>query len=97
MSEKVLSISTYTVIFIALLVLTGTTCWVSYLNLGRLNAVVALTIALCKALLVALYFMHLRYSARLTPLVVVTALFWLAILIWLTLSDYLTRALMTSS
>ena len=92
MSEKIVPISTYLVVFVLLLILTGTTCWVSFLDLGRLNAVVALVIAIVKALLVALYFMHLRYSSRLTPIVAMASLFWLGIMLAWTMSDYLTRA-----
>jgi cytochrome c oxidase subunit IV len=92
MSEKIIPISTYLVVFILLLILTGTTCWISFLDLGRLNAVVALLIALVKALLVALYFMHVRYSSRLTSIVAMASLFWLGIMLAWTMSDYLTRA-----
>ncbi len=91
MSEKIVPISTYLLIFVVLLVLTATTCWVSFLELGRLNAIAALCIAVTKALLVALYFMHVRYSQRLTQIVVAGAVFWLGIMIVLTMSDYLTR------
>ncbi len=58
---------------------------------GPLNAVLALTIAVIKATLVVLYFMHVRYSPRLIGLVIAAALFWLAILFALTISDYSTR------
>jgi cytochrome c oxidase subunit 4 len=91
MTEKSIPISTYAAVFLALLILTATTCGVSYVNLGRLNTVVALTIAVIKASLVLLYFMHLRYSTGLNKLVGVAALFWLGIMILLTISDYLTR------
>ena len=59
---------------------------------GPLNAVVALTIACVKATFVILYFMHVRYSSRLVWLIVAAALFWLAILFALTLSDYSSRS-----
>jgi cytochrome c oxidase subunit 4 len=91
MSNRVVPVSTYVAVFVALLILTGTTCWISYLNLGRFNALVAVTIAVAKATLVALFFMHLRYSIRLAPFVAVASLFWLGIMLALTLSDYLTR------
>ena len=61
------------------------------LDLGRLNTVVALFIAFTKALLVALFFMHLRYSSRLTQIVAAAGLGWLVILLGLTMGDYLTR------
>jgi len=91
MAEKIIPVSTYLVIFIALLILTATTAWASFLDVGRLNAVVALIIALVKALLVALYFMHVRYSSRLTLIVVMAGFFWLGIMLVLTMSDYLSR------
>ena len=91
MSEKIIPVSTYLVIFIALLILTATTAWISFLDMGRLNAVVALIIALIKALLVALYFMHVRYSSRLTSIVLMAGFFWLGIMLVLTMSDYLSR------
>jgi cytochrome c oxidase subunit 4 len=74
-----------------LLVLTFATYRIALVNLGRGNVVVALTIAFAKATLVALFFMHVRYSVRRTQLVVVAGIFWLGILMLLTMSDYLTR------
>jgi cytochrome c oxidase subunit 4 len=92
MSEHIVSIRLYFVIFLALLVGTTLTAWVSFFNFpGPLNAVVALTIAVIKATLVVLYFMHMRYSSRLIWLVLGSALFWLAIMFALTFSDYSTR------
>ena len=58
---------------------------------GQLNVVIALTIAVIKATLVVLYFMHVRYSSRLIWVVFTSALFWLVILFALTFSDYWTR------
>src|SRR5215210_294510 len=81
----------YLAVFFALLVLTGATVGVAYLDLGWANDVVALTIAVTKALLVLWFFMHLRYSTRMTVLTAVAGFFWLGILLVLTLSDYLTR------
>lgn len=91
MSEHIVSPRIYFVIFGALIVLTGLTYWVATVNLGPLNTIVALTVAVSKALLVVLYFMHVRYSSRLTKVVVISGFFWLAILVTLTLSDYFTR------
>jgi cytochrome c oxidase subunit 4 len=91
MSEHIVSAKIYLFIFAALLVMTGITYWVSLIDLGPLNVIVALTIAVIKAVLVVLYFMHVRYSSRLTWVVVVSGFFWLAIMIALTMSDYLTR------
>jgi cytochrome c oxidase subunit 4 len=91
MSEHIVSRKTYFTIFIALMILTGLTVWVATFDLGRMNAVVALTIAVVKALLVVLYFMHVRYSSRLTMVFVAAGFVWLIIMVALTLSDYLTR------
>ena len=66
MSEHVVSRKVYFLIFGALMVLTAITVWVANLDLGRWNAIVALSIAVLKATLVVLYFMHVRYSSKLT-------------------------------
>ncbi len=92
MSEHVVSKKIYFLIFGALMVLTVLTVYVATFNLGGpFNAIVALSIAVLKALLVVLYFMHVRYSSRLTWAFVGAGFFWLAILFALTLSDYLSR------
>ncbi len=79
-------------IFAILLVLTGVTVAVAYLDLGRLNTVAAIAIACFKALIVVLYFMHVKYSTRLIKLTVIAGLYWMGIIFALTLGDYLTRA-----
>ena len=91
MPEQIVQIKTYTIVLVSLLVLTATTCGVSFIDMGKMNTVVAVAIAFVKASLVALIFMHLRYSRHLMQIVVVAGLFWLGILIALTMSDYLTR------
>ena len=91
MSEHVTSPTVYISIFLALMVLTAITVWVAFLDLGPLNDVVAMTIAVSKATLVILFFMHVRYSTPFTKLVVVSGFVWLLILIAITLADYLTR------
>jgi cytochrome c oxidase subunit 4 len=91
MPEHIVPIKTYTIVLLALLVLTATTCAVSFIDMGKMNAVVAVAIAFAKASLVAMIFMHLRYSRRLMWVVAAAGLFWLGILIALTMSDYLTR------
>jgi cytochrome c oxidase subunit IV len=68
---------------------------IAFSNLGIFNPVVALAIACIKATLVILYFMHVRYSDRLTMVTVGAGFFWLLILITLSLSDYLSRSLIT--
>ena len=91
-SKHVLSIKLYAVIFIALVALTLTTTGVAFIDLGgSINVIVALTIAVVKALLVILFFMHVRYSDRLTWVFVGAGFFWLAIMMALTLGDFLTR------
>jgi cytochrome c oxidase subunit IV len=82
----------YYAIFATLLALTGVTVAVAYVDLGRLNTVAALVIAAFKAMIVVLYFMHVKYSTRLIKLTVVAGLYWMGIIFVLTLGDYLTRA-----
>ena len=91
MSEHVVPRKVYYAVFVALLVLTAITTAVAFVDLGPWNTVVALGIAFLKATLVALFFMHVKYSPRLTQVVVAGGLFWLAILIVLTLSDFVSR------
>lgn len=91
MSVHVEKVWVYLLVFFSLLVLTAVTAAVSFIDLGPLNNVVALGIALLKALLVVVFFMHLRHRPSLVPLVAGAATLWLAILFALTLSDYLTR------
>ncbi|MDR1989540.1 MAG: cytochrome C oxidase subunit IV family protein [Acidobacteriaceae bacterium] len=81
----------YFAVFAALMVFTAITVAVSFVDLGPLNTVVALGIAITKATLVVLYFMHVKYSPRLTKLVVLSSLFWLVILLVMTMGDYVTR------
>ena len=87
----VVSWPVYLCIFLILAILTAATVWAAGRDFGSFNTLVALTIAVVKATLVILYFMHLRYSPRLTILVVFMGFVWLAILILLTMSDYLSR------
>ena len=91
-APHVVSIKLYATIFGALLLLTLATAGAAFVDLGgELNSIVALTIALIKAVLVLLFFMHLRYSSRLTWVFAGAGLFWLLILVTLTISDVLTR------
>jgi cytochrome c oxidase subunit 4 len=83
--------STYYLIFLALMVGTGLTWWVATIDLGAMNNVIMLTIAVTKATLVVLFFMHVKYSNRLTWTVIIASLFWLAIMLSLTMNDYFTR------
>ena len=91
MSEHIVSPKVYIIIFASLMLGTGITVWAAFQNFGPLNIVIALGIATIKATLVVLYFMHARYSPHRTQLVFVCAIFWLAIMLGLTLADYGTR------
>ena len=94
-SVHVSPLSTYIGIFSVLMILTAFTVGVAFLNLGSFNPVVALGVACIKATLVILYFMHVKYSSRLTKLTVVLSLFFVAILFAETLMDYASRGLPT--
>jgi cytochrome c oxidase subunit 4 len=92
MSEHIMSSKFYYIIWIALLCLTGVTAAVAFVDLGPLNTVVALVIATFKAVLVVLFFMHVKYtSEKLTKVVLVSAIFWLFLLLALSMADYGTR------
>jgi len=80
-------------VFGALMVGTALTVLVAFFDLGALNNVLMLGIAITKALLVVLFFMHVRWSTRLTWVVAASGFFWLLILFGLTMQDYLTRGL----
>ncbi len=96
MSAHVSPKSVYYTIFGSLLVLTGITVGVAFINLGRLNFPVAISIAILKATLVVLFFMHAKYSSRLTKLVIGGAFFFLLCLFGLTMTDYLSRGWFSS-
>ncbi|HSM87962.1 MAG TPA: cytochrome C oxidase subunit IV family protein [Candidatus Limnocylindrales bacterium] len=87
----------YFVIFILLAFFTCATWAIAFVDLGIFNPIVALAIACTKAVLVILFFMHVRYSDRLTMITVAAGFFWLLILITLSLSDYLSRTLSLGS
>jgi cytochrome c oxidase subunit 4 len=92
MASGVVPQKTYFLVFAALLVLTAVTTSVAFVDLGGAwNTAVALLIACCKATLVVLFFMHLRWSSGLMRLVLPSVLLWLAILICLTLADFASR------
>jgi cytochrome c oxidase subunit 4 len=91
MAEHIVPTRVYYTIFAVLMLCTGLTVWVAFLDLGALNTVAALAIAVFKTTLVVLFFMHVKYSTRLTWAVVAGSIFWLGILLALTMSDYLTR------
>jgi len=83
-------------VFFLLMALTGLTVYAASINLEEywppLNAIVAMTIAVIKATAVVLIFMHARWSSRLTQVIIVSGIFWLIIMLTLTLTDYHTRS-----
>jgi|SRR5689334_12772432 cytochrome c oxidase subunit 4 len=91
MAHHIVPKKVYFLVFATLIALTALTTAVAFTDLGAMNTVAALAIAVCKAALVVLFFMHVKYSPGLTRVVIVAAFFWLAILIALTLSDVFTR------
>jgi len=91
-SHHVVSPMIYVVILIALLVGTALTVGASYINLGIFNPIIALAIACTKAILVVLFFMHVKYSSKLTKLTVFCGIFTFLTLIGMTLADYISRA-----
>jgi cytochrome c oxidase subunit 4 len=94
MSAHVISNKLYVTIWIALMCLTVITAGVAFIDLGPLNTVVALSIATFKAILVVLIFMHVKYtSEKLTKAVVISAIFFLFLLLGLSMADYTTRLL----
>jgi len=87
----VVPVSTYVLVFFALMAGTALTTAVAYIDLGRWNTVVALAIAVTKMILVVLFFMHVKYATGLTRIVILAGFFWLGIMITLSCSDELTR------
>jgi cytochrome c oxidase subunit IV len=92
MSAHVISIKHYVGVWAALIALTAATVWVATFDLGPMNVIVALTIACIKALLVILFFMHVRYSTKLTWVYVAAGVFWFLILVAFTVADYTSRS-----
>jgi cytochrome c oxidase subunit IV len=91
MSGHVAPKSLYYTIFLALMVLTALTVGVTYIDLGELNLIVALAVAVTKAMLVLMFFMHLKYSPKLIKVTIGSSVFFLLIMFVMTLSDYLSR------
>ena len=91
MSEHIVPRTTYFVVFGALLFFTALTVIAANFNFGPMNDVVAMTIAVTKMMLVLLFFMHVRYSSRLIWVIVASMLFWLLILLLLSLTVYTSR------
>src|ERR671927_1079304 len=97
MSEHIVPRKTYYSVFGALIVLTALTVFAANINFGRMNDVIAMTIAVTKMMLVLLFFMHVRYSSRLLWVIVASMFFWLLILLLLTLTDYTSRGWFSSN
>jgi cytochrome c oxidase subunit IV len=91
MTGHILPTRVYYTIFAILIFCTYLTVQAAFIDMGVFNAVVALTIAVFKATIVVLFFMHVKYSPKLTWLVVIGSVFWLGILLVMTMGDYLTR------
>jgi cytochrome c oxidase subunit 4 len=94
MSEPITPTRTYYLVFAALIALTLVTVFVSFLELGPWHTTIGVLIGVVKASLVGLFFMHLIHSSKASWLAVIAGLFWFAILIGLTLTDYLTRQIL---
>jgi cytochrome c oxidase subunit IV len=91
MAAHILPKRVYYTIFAILMLCTYLTVQIAFFDLGPLNTIAALGIAILKTTLVILFFMHVKYSPRLTWAVVAGGIFWFGILVVLTMSDYLTR------
>ncbi|MDP4199584.1 MAG: cytochrome C oxidase subunit IV family protein [Bacteroidota bacterium] len=95
MSEHIVSKKTYYTVFFALMLGTALTVAAAFVNLHSFNIVVALLIAGVKATLVIFFFMHVKYSSRLTKLWVAVGFIWLFLMLAITMTDYLSRAWLT--
>ena len=84
-------LTAYFVVFFTLMILTIITVWVSRIDLGAMNTAVAMVVAVAKATVVILWFMHVIHSPRMTWIVVISSFIWLAMMFVLFYSDYLTR------
>ena len=97
MSEHIVPRKIYFTVFAALLALTALTVFAASQEFGRMNDIVAMTVAVTKMTLVLLFFMHVRYSSRLIWVIVASMFFWLLILLSLTLTDYTSRGWFSSN
>lgn len=93
--EHIVSPKLYVGIFLFLMVMTAITVFAASVDMGWANPVVALVIATMKATTVILFFMHVKYSTKLTQVVILSALFFLILLLGLTMTDYLSRGWMS--
>jgi len=94
--HHIVSPKIYFTIFAVLMICTVLTVFAAEVDLNKyfsgLNVIVALTIAVFKASLVVLFFMHGKYSPKRTQLVIIASVFWLAIMLFMTMSDYVSRS-----
>ena len=95
-SSHIVPLRVYFLVFGALMILTGATVGAAYIDLGPLNVLVALSIAICKGTLVVLFFMHVYYSTSLTKVIAASGFLWMIIFLALTLSDFLSREWISS-
>ena len=92
--HHIVPVRVYVAVFLTLIVMTWVTAFVSTVDLGRFNVFVALSIAVFKASLVILFFMHVKYGARLTKFIVLAGLYWLILLLFIAMVDLWTRGWM---
>ena len=97
MSGHIAPVRSYVLIFALLMIFTAITVVVAFINLGPLNFPVAISIAIVKATLVILFFMHVKYSSQLTKMIIGTGLFFLLVMFSLTMTDYLSRGWRTEA
>ncbi|MBV9343098.1 MAG: cytochrome C oxidase subunit IV family protein [Acidobacteria bacterium] len=91
-TQHIVSSKLYWLIWLILIIATFLTAWIATIDLGPFNTVVALVIATCKASVVALIFMHVKYtSEKMTRAIVISVVFWLLLLLVLSLTDYSSR------
>lgn len=89
--DHIVALPVYFAVFAALIILTWVTAFVATIDLGRLNVFVALSIAIFKASLVLLFFMHVKWATRLTKMIVMAGLYWLILLLFIVMMDIWTR------
>ncbi len=91
MSEHIVSPKVYIGVFLALVVFTISTYTIAKIDLGPFNALVAIIIAMIKSMLVILFFMHVKYSPKMTKVAIISGFFFLLILLTLSMTDYISR------
>jgi cytochrome c oxidase subunit 4 len=92
--NHIVPVRVYVLVFLTLIAMTWVTAYVSTIDMGRLNVFVALSIAIFKASLVILFFMHVKYGSRLTKMIVLAGLYWLILLLFIAMVDLWTRGWM---